>query len=169
MILRDSLYGVKGFLKVSLMPPTLLPRPAQHPSPQVADWQAISRRIREARESLGWTQAQLGRAVGSSANYVAQVEGGLGISEAKLARYGAALGRSVPWLRYGVADGVDVETLRRVAREEARLELLAELDVWMAAARLTSHPRPADLPAAEETPATDDASRPQTDRAAGGR
>jgi transcriptional regulator with XRE-family HTH domain len=97
----------------------------------MTDWNAISARIRELRELFGLTQAELGRRVGSSSNYVAQVEGGLAISEKKLERYAAALEVSVPYLRYGVAEATDLAAVRRAAREQGRAEVLAELRRWV--------------------------------------
>lgn len=100
----------------------------------MTDWGEVSRRIREHREALGLTQLALGERVGSSANYVAQVEGGLALHEKKLALYAEALGLSVPFLRYGVADALDVEAVRAVARQEGRRAALTEVASWVAQA-----------------------------------
>lgn len=151
LILRNSLYGVKAHVKLSLWAFHGLRPHADRTGRQVTDWQAVSRRIRSARESLGWTQERLGAAVGSSANYVAQVEGGLPISEKKLARYGAALSLSLPFLRYGAAQDVDVDTIRREAHTAARREVLTELTAWVTAAWPSGAPAPA-APAAVTTP-----------------
>jgi transcriptional regulator with XRE-family HTH domain len=100
----------------------------------MTNWRDVSRRIRERREQLGLTQGALGRAVGSSANYVAQVEGGLAISETKLALYAAALRVSLPYLRYGVAEGPDLEAVRAIERQRGRAAVLDELRLWLAQA-----------------------------------
>jgi transcriptional regulator with XRE-family HTH domain len=96
----------------------------------VTDWQLVSARIRERREALGWTQAQLAERVGTTSNYVAQVEGGLAVSEKKLATYATALNLTMPFLRYGAASDVDVEAVRAAAFAEGRQRALEELRAW---------------------------------------
>lgn len=98
------------------------------------DWSIVGRRIRARREALGLTQEGLGRALGTSANYVAHVERGLAVSEGKLARYAEVLGLSLAFLRYGVALGEDVEAARAEGRTEGRREALAEFAAWLARA-----------------------------------
>lgn len=95
------------------------------------DWKAVGARIRARRDVLGLTQEQLGKAVGSSANYVAQVEKGLAISEGKLVGYSAVLGMSLPLLRYGVAMAEDAERITAIAKQEGRAEVLAEIRAWL--------------------------------------
>lgn len=97
----------------------------------VTDWKAVGGRIRARRDVLGLTQEQLGKAVGSSANYVAQVEKGLPISEGKLLLYANALGMTLPYLRYAIATGEDAERIAAIARSEGRADALSEVRAWL--------------------------------------
>lgn len=118
-------------MKVSLQSMASTPERRERAGGQVTDWKAVGRRIRERREAMGQTQEQLGATVGSSANYVAQVEKGLPISEKKLALYSVALGMSMPLLRYNVAQGEDVEQIRAIAVREAHDAVLVRIRAWI--------------------------------------
>lgn len=104
----------------------------------MTDWRVVGRRIQARREALGLTQEALGRQLGAtSANYVAQVERGLAVSERKLAEYAAVLGLSLPYLRYGISAAAgDVAAARLEGRAEGRAEgrndALSELAAWLA-------------------------------------
>lgn len=93
------------------------------------DWPAIRSRLKAAREAKGWTQRELGEATGLATTRIGQIESSVAVSEELLARLATALGRSVVWLRYGVADGVDEVAVReegyRAGLRDAAAQLFA--------------------------------------------
>jgi transcriptional regulator with XRE-family HTH domain len=97
----------------------------------VTDWKAVGLRIAAQRKALGWTQQMLGERVGDSGNYVTRVESGLPISEKKLANYAAALGLSLPYLRYNVATADDADVVRRAGIAEGRAHALQSMRGWV--------------------------------------
>lgn len=66
----------------------------------------IGQRLREAREGAGWTQDQVGRAVGSDNSSVARWEGALRVpTPDMLVRLSRLFGRPVGWFLGEVEDG----------------------------------------------------------------
>lgn len=113
--------------------------------PTVTDWAAIRARLKAAREAKGWTQRELGEALGLATTRIGQIESSVAVSEELLARIAEALGRSVVWLRYGVAEGLDVEAIRREGEVAGRQAALAEVYAQLLASGF-------DVPAAPVTP-----------------
>ena len=81
----------------------------------------VGRRIREAREAMGWSQHELAERVGVSQRAVSYVEKQTWVKQSTLHKYAAALDRPVAhFLRpYGEEAGVEVGPGREEAIEQA--------------------------------------------------
>ena len=81
----------------------------------------VGRRIREAREGLGWSQQALARRIGVSQRAVSYAEKQMWVKQSTLHKYAAALERPVAhFLRpYGEEAGDEVGVSREEAVEQA--------------------------------------------------
>lgn len=97
----------------------------------MTDWDAVRNRIQARRQALGLSQAELGKLLGLAGSNVAQVEGGLPISEKKLDAFAKALGVSTPFLRYGLVTAFDRATLEADAYRAGRASALHDISGWL--------------------------------------
>jgi transcriptional regulator with XRE-family HTH domain len=96
----------------------------------MTDWMAVGQRIRAARAAKGLTGLQLGVAagIGDAARVSALESGAKPLTEENLAKVAAVLGVSMPWLRYGVATGLDERALKEQGYAVGWRDALEELD-----------------------------------------
>jgi transcriptional regulator with XRE-family HTH domain len=82
------------------------------------DDEAVARRLQLARLGRGWTQKQLGEALGISKDAVKQMETGRGIGRERLRDSAAALSVSYEFLEVGIAHGGDIEVIVEGAKQD---------------------------------------------------
>jgi len=90
----------------------------------------VGRRIREAREALGWSQHELAERIGVSQRAVSYVEKQTWVKQSTLQKYALALGRPVShFLRpYGEEVSAEAEVSREEALEQAFAVVCRDLE-----------------------------------------